>query len=127
MSLRTRLGNLGDILDEDESQCRLLQLESPVLSTAEYQAMRDYMGDTAAEIDCTFDATAAAGAPASETPLRDALRRICREAEDAIRGGATHIVLSDEKIGPDRCIMPMILATAAVQDRKSTRLNSTHQ
>ena len=27
MSLVTRLGNLGNILDEDESQCRLLQLE----------------------------------------------------------------------------------------------------
>jgi len=32
MSLKTRLGNLGNILDEDESQTRLLQLESPVLS-----------------------------------------------------------------------------------------------
>ena len=28
MSLKTRLGNLGNILDEDENQTRLLQLES---------------------------------------------------------------------------------------------------
>ena len=27
MTLKTRLGNLGNILDQDESQCRLLQLE----------------------------------------------------------------------------------------------------
>ncbi len=27
MSLKTRLGNLGNVLDQDESQCRLLQLE----------------------------------------------------------------------------------------------------
>ena len=60
MSLRTRLGNLGNILDEDAGQCRLLQLESPVLTTAELGAMRGYMGETAAEIDCTFDVSAGA-------------------------------------------------------------------
>src|SRR5690606_9348302 len=54
MTLRTRLGNLGNVLSEDASQCELLQLESPVLLTAEYHAMRAYMGRTAAEIDCTF-------------------------------------------------------------------------
>src|SRR5262252_5945559 len=32
MTLKTRLGNLGNILDEDASQCRLLQLDTPVLS-----------------------------------------------------------------------------------------------
>ena len=45
MSLKTRLGNLGNVLDEDASQCDLLQLESPVLSTAEFAAMREFMGD----------------------------------------------------------------------------------
>src|SRR5690606_9731741 len=96
MSLRTRLGNLGNILDEDESQCRLLQLESPVLSTAEYLAMRDYMGDTAAEIDCTFEVPPPG--TTGDAALREALRRICREADDAVRGGATHIVLTDERV-----------------------------
>ncbi|WP_114392419.1 glutamate synthase large subunit [Oleisolibacter albus] len=108
MSLKTRLGNLGNILDEDAGQCRLLQLESPVLTTAEFRAMRDYMGATAAEIDCTFDPTA------GENALRDALRRIRQEAEDAVRGGATHVILTDEDMGPDRAAMPMILATGAV-------------
>ncbi len=44
MTLKTRLGNLGNVLDEDASQCDLLQLESPVLSNAEFAAMRDYDG-----------------------------------------------------------------------------------
>src|SRR5215472_15095984 len=79
MTIRTRLGNLGNILEEDESQCRLLQLESPVLSTAEFAAMRAYMADTAAEIDCTFAVAEAEGA--GEHALRDALRRVQREAE----------------------------------------------
>ncbi|MGP1397183.1 MAG: glutamate synthase large subunit [Inquilinaceae bacterium] len=107
MSLRTRLGNLGNILDEDATQCDLLQLESPVLSTAQYRAMRAYMGDTAAEIDCTFPIDG------GDNALRDSIVRVCQEAEDAVRGGATHIVLTDEQVGPDRAVMPMILATGA--------------
>lgn len=108
MSLKTRLGNLGNILDEDAGQCRLLQLESPVLTTAEFRAMRKYMGATAAEIDCTFDASAGPNA------LRDGLRRIRQEAEDAVRGGATHVILTDEAMSGGRAPMPMILATGAV-------------
>ncbi len=108
MSLKTRLGNLGNILDEEESQCDMLQLESPVLSTAEFQAMRAYMGDTAAEIDCTFDPNG------GDHALADALQRIKREAEDAVRGGCTHVILSDEKNGPNRAAIPMILAAGAV-------------
>ncbi|MFC7334609.1 glutamate synthase large subunit [Rhodocista pekingensis] len=108
MTLRTRLGNLGNILEEDASQTRLLQLDSPVLTTAEFRAMRGYMGDTAAEVDCTFDAKG------GETALRDALRRVRQEAEDAVRGGATHVILTDERMGPARAAIPMILATGAV-------------
>ncbi|MFD1626546.1 glutamate synthase large subunit [Azospirillum griseum] len=108
MSLKTRLGNLGNILDEDESQTRLLQLDSPVLTTAEFRAMRAYMGDTLAQIDATFPVD---GGPDA---LRDALRRIRLEAEDAVRGGASHVVLTDEAMGADRAAIPAILATAAV-------------
>ena len=56
MSLKTRLGNLGNVLDEDASQCHLLQLESPVLSTAEFEAMMRTMGAGAVVVNCTFDA-----------------------------------------------------------------------
>jgi len=112
MTLKTRLGNLGNILDQDESQCRLLQLESPVLLTAEFEAMRAYMGSSAVEVDCTFPI----GAPGAdhEHALRDALALIRRQAEDGVRGGAVHVILSDEKAGPGRVAIPMILATGAV-------------
>ncbi|MFQ5954601.1 MAG: glutamate synthase large subunit [Kiloniellales bacterium] len=108
MTLRTRLGNLGNILVEDESQCDLLQLNSPVLSTAEFEAMRAYMGDTAADIDCTFEVAGGANA------LRDAIRRIEREAEDAVREGHTHLILCDIAVGPGRAMVPMVLAAGAV-------------
>ena len=108
MSLKTRLGNLGNILAESEFQCRLLQLETPVLLNGEFEAMREHMGEQAFEIDCTFE-------PAKgDTALRTGLDRICREAEDGIREGAVHVILSDRNVGAKRAPIPMILATGAV-------------
>ena len=108
MTLTTRLGNLGNILDEDESQARILQLKSPVLTTGEFEAMRRHMGDPVKEIDCTFDAEG------GDQALREAIDQIQRQAEDAVRGGAVHIVLSDMNAGPVRAPIPMILAAGAV-------------
>jgi len=108
MSLKTRLGNLGNILDEDASQCDLLQLESPVLSTAEFDAMRAYMGNSACVVDCTFPVEEGEGG------LRAALMRIQREAEEGVRAGCTHVILTDEEMSAERVAIPMILATGAV-------------
>jgi glutamate synthase (NADPH/NADH) large chain len=108
MSLKTRLGNLGNILDEDSSQTRLLQLESPILSNAEFAAMRAYMGKDAVEIDCTFPIAG------GEHALRDAIQRIQREAEDAIRGGCVHVILTDRAMDDLRAAIPMILAAGGV-------------
>src|SRR5690606_8763217 len=109
MTLKTRLGNLGNILDEDPTQCQHLLLESPVLSSAEFEAMRAYMGDTAVDIDCTFDA-----AEDGEEALHRAVARIRREAEEAVRGGCAHVILSDEAMNEGRAAIPMILAVGAV-------------
>ena len=108
MSLRTRLGNLGNVLDQDESQTRLLQLDSPVLTNAEFAAMRDYLGDSAVEIDCTFRNND------DDLSLRRAMYRIQRQAEDAVRGGAVHLILTDRNISPERAAIPSILAVGGV-------------
>ncbi|TCZ59862.1 glutamate synthase large subunit [Roseicella aquatilis] len=108
MTLKTRLGNLGNILDEDPTQCDMLMLDSPVLSNAEFAAMRHYMGATAHEVDCTWPVAEGA------TGLRRALERIRHEAEEGVRSGCAHIVLTDEKQGPARAPIPMILAVSGV-------------
>jgi glutamate synthase (NADPH/NADH) large chain len=108
MTLRTRLGNLGNILDEDPTQCDMLMLDSPVLSTAEFVAMRGYMGASACEVDCTFHASE------GEAGLRRALERIRRDAEEGVRSGCQHVILTDEAQGPERVAIPMILAVSAV-------------
>ena len=108
MGLTTRLGNLGNLLDASEEQTRRLELTSPVLSNAEFEAMRAYMGEQATEIDCTFPVDGGEGA------LQDTLLRIRQEAEDAVRGGTTHLILTDKHTGPEQAAIPMILATGAV-------------
>ena len=57
MSLRTRIGNLSNILDEDEKQCDHLQLNSPVLSINQFKTMRQYMKDSVKILDTTMDFT----------------------------------------------------------------------
>ncbi|MEE8499053.1 MAG: glutamate synthase large subunit, partial [Kiloniellales bacterium] len=113
MTLKTRLGNLGNILAEDEAQCRMLLLDSPVLSNAEFATMRDYLGESAVTIDCTFD-PGGEDSGAAEHALRDALERVRREAETAVREGCEHLVLTDKRLDGERPPIPMILATGAV-------------
>ena len=108
MTLKTRLGNLGNILDEDPTQCDMLMLDSPVLSNAEFEAMRQYMGTNACEVDCTFPATE------GEAGLRRAFERIRREAAEAVQRGCAHVILSDAAQGEARAPIPMILAVGAV-------------
>ncbi len=118
MTLRTRLGNLGNILGEDASQCRVLQLESPMLTTAEFGALRGHMGGSAAEIDCTFPVNGQTAA------LKEALERIRRECEQAAKEGSEHLILTDQNMDEDRAAVPMILAVAAAHShlvRRSLR------
>jgi len=107
MSLRTRYGNLGNIFDENPSQTAILELESPVLTSREYEAILEYFGERVRVLDCTMPADG------SEN-LQAALERLRAEAEEAVRGGCESLVLSDENVGPKRMPVPMILAVGAV-------------
>ncbi|WP_027263805.1 glutamate synthase large subunit [Sedimentitalea nanhaiensis] len=106
MSLKTRFGNLKNVLDEDSSQTEIVVLESPFVANAQWEKLIEQFNAPMVEIDCSFEPGAGA--------LSDGLARIRSEAEDAVRSGAGHIVLSDQHSGPGRVAMPMILATSAV-------------
>ena len=106
MSLKTRFGNLKNVLDEDSSQTEIIVLESPFVGNAQYDELAKEFNAPLVEIDCTFEP--------GERALHAALRRVRSEAEDAVRSGAGHIVLTDHYSGPDKIAMPMILATSAV-------------
>ncbi|MGJ8543804.1 MAG: glutamate synthase large subunit [Sulfitobacter sp.] len=106
MSLKTRFGNLKNVLDEDSSQTEILVLDSPFVGNAQFNQMVEHFNADLATIDCSF-------AP-EQGSLSAALARIRAEAEDAVRSGAGHLVLTDQQSGEGRVAMPMILATSAV-------------
>ncbi|MFS4436653.1 glutamate synthase large subunit [Paracoccaceae bacterium GXU_MW_L88] len=105
MSLKTRFGNLKNVLDQSGSQTEILTLDSPFLSNGWFNAMVSYLGDGVKTLDCTYT---------TDEGLEAAIARLRTEAEDAVRAGAAHIVLTDEHQGPERLPMPMILVTSAV-------------
>ncbi len=106
MSLKTRFGNLKNVLDEDSSQTEIIVLESPFVGNAQWDKLVENFNSPLAEIDCSFEPGRGA--------LSAALARIRAEAEEAVRSGAGHLVLSDLNSGQGRVAMPMILATSAV-------------
>lgn len=108
MSLITQLGNMGNIFVEEPEQTALIQLDSPVLLNGEFAALIEHLGDRVVWIDCTFDASAAPGC------LTEAIERIRAQAEETVRGGATHLILTDEHVSQERAPIPMILAAGGV-------------
>ncbi|OAN84957.1 glutamate synthase large subunit [Sulfitobacter geojensis] len=106
MSLKTRFGNLKNVLDEDGSQTEILVLDSPFVGNAQFEELFKHFNADVVTIDCSFDASA--------TNLNAALARIREEAEDAVRSGAGHLVLTDHMSDAAKVAMPMILATSAV-------------
>ncbi|MBI6630468.1 glutamate synthase large subunit [Pontibaca salina] len=108
MSLKTRFGNLKNVLDDSGAQTEIIVLESPFLANAELDELKRHFNTGVTEIDCTF-------VPGSgHAALQSALTRIRTEAESAVRSGAGDLVLSDHLSDAERVGMPMILATSAV-------------
>ena len=108
MSLKTRFGNLRNVLDEGSNQTEILALESPFVGNSQWEELIKNFKADVINLDCTFAKSA------GKETLQTQLDRIRKEAEDAVRSGAGHIVLTDQNIDESRVAMPMILATSAV-------------
>ena len=108
MSLKTRFGNLRNVLDEGSNQSEILALESPFVGNSQWEELIKNFKSEVTKLDCTFEKGT------GKEALQAQLYRIRTEAEDAVRSGAGHIVLTDQNINENRVAMPMILATSAV-------------
>ncbi|NUC74665.1 glutamate synthase large subunit [Haloterrigena sp. SYSU A558-1] len=111
-SMESRLGYQRNLLDESPEHARQLVLDSPILTDAELESIRDCEanGITAATIDITYE-------PEREEPgddLRDAIERVREDAVEAIEDGHDVIVLSDRSVDEDRVAIPSLLATGGV-------------
>jgi glutamate synthase (NADPH/NADH) large chain len=106
MSLKTRFGNLRDVLDSNSYQERVFVMDSPVVTNSIFNKMLKFGKDESVIIDCSFSI--------NENALKENIKRIQGEAEAAVLSGKQHIVLTDKYTDENRVSVPMILATAAV-------------
>ena len=109
-SMITTIGSEGNLLDSKPEQCRLLRLETPVITNAECARIKalNQSGIVAKTISLLFPAAEAAAG------MRKRLDEIRDEASRAVAGGATIIVLSDRGICREKAAVPVLLATGGV-------------
>ena len=110
MSLRIQLGRRGPILEDHPAQAHLIELASPILSDAELESIVR-SGDRR-----FFSHWIAATWPAASGPagMVRRLDEICAEAADAVRLGATILVLSDRETSAEDAPVPILLVVGAV-------------
>ncbi len=108
MSLETDLGGEKNIFYEGPEHADRVILSSPVLSQGKFTTLRqlDRPGFRVKEIDCTYDP--------GQTDLRGAISQLVATAEEAVRDGATILILSDRGIDSTRLPLHSLLATGAV-------------
>ncbi len=106
MSLKTRFGNLGNILDFDTlTKENIYVLNSPILSNSQFNKFINFFGKNSVIIDCTFS---------KNENLSNAILRIEKESEIAVRKGVKQIILSDKNLSSEKLPMPMLLCIGAI-------------
>ncbi|MDW3651151.1 MAG: glutamate synthase large subunit [Bacteroidia bacterium] len=107
MSLQTWIGGAKNVLAETPQQCKHIAINNPVLSNSDLHKIRhinhrDYMART---VDLVFGL---------DEKLEDAIKRICKEAHDALKRGANILIMSDRKAGEKKAPVPALMAAAAI-------------
>jgi len=106
MSLKTRFGNLGNILDfKNLTEENIYVLDSPILSNSQFNKFINYFGDNSKTIDCTFK---------QEDNLESALINLKKNAEKSVREGIKQLILTDKNITKDKLPIPMLLCIGAI-------------
>jgi glutamate synthase domain-containing protein 2/glutamate synthase domain-containing protein 1/glutamate synthase domain-containing protein 3 len=112
MSLMTFTGKKRNILEESPEHCRQLKLPHPILTNEDVERLRTVKREDfqVATISAVFDADSGD----AEESLRSALGRLVDSAQQAIKDGASLIIVSDRDISQTKAPIPSLLATAAV-------------
>ena len=109
MSLFTRIGESRNLLTESPEHTKQVHISQPVLSREDFYRIKalEKKGFPWKVIDATFDVLA------GET-LRNAIKRINKDSENAIREGYQILIISNRKEDEDRAPIPSLLAIGAV-------------
>ena len=106
MSLKTRFGNLQDILNPNPYEDHVFVIDSPFITNGLFKKIYNRSQDTTEYISCIVKK--------ENFNLKTEIKRIQEEAERAVLSGKSHIVLSDTEADNNHLALPMILMTSAV-------------
>lgn len=112
LSLRTHLGAMPSLLEETPDIGGRLILESPFLTPAQVQAL-DELGETEERFRTMRLDTTVSVAEGPEG-LQPAVEALCDAAVEAVRDGATILILDDSAVSPERTLIPALMAVGAV-------------
>jgi len=106
MSLKTRFGNLGNILDFGNlTEENIYVLDSPILSNSQFKKFVNYFGGNSKILDCTFD---------EQDNIENALNNLKYEVEKLVREGINQLILTDKNISKEKLPIPMLLCIGAI-------------
>ena len=110
MSLTTYLGFQGNLLAEKPGHAHMLKLNTPILTNEDMIRLRAAVEEEFRHktLEAVFDVNL------GPDGMVEALDRLCREAERAVREGTSIIILSDRLVSRDKVPIPSLLANAAV-------------
>ncbi len=111
MTLSGYLGSLQkNLLDESPDHVKMVRFKNPVISNTYFQVVQNlrYKGFSSSTLKMHFDATKGGEG------LREAVAKLCLDAEKAVDEGKNYIVLSDRGISRDIAPIPSLLAVSAV-------------
>ncbi|MCE2965704.1 MAG: glutamate synthase large subunit, partial [Alphaproteobacteria bacterium] len=106
MSLKTRLGNLQNLLADAADTAPVWEFDTPILLPHELAQLKAALGKDMVMLAATYN-------PA-ETPLEKAVDALCLAALSAIEKGARAVLLTDTAEDADTVSMPMLLAVSAL-------------
>ena len=115
------LGAAGNLLKEEEANCRVLKVENPILTSLDLMKIRDshIEGLQTADISMLYT---------KDTSLADAISNLYAQADAAHDAGAAILILTDRGVDQEHLAIPSLLAVAAletylVRTRKNTAVS----
>ena len=116
MSLAEYIGRVGTgILNPNETNCKMVRLPHPILTNSQLDILQNirYKGFNTRKLSITFTPSAENSEHPGEA-LREALDKLCHDAEQSVDEGYNYIILSDRDVDKDHVAIPSLLAVSAV-------------
>ena len=121
-SLQSYIGKQGNLLTETPELCRMLRVKQPLITEKELVKILHTENEVVRSVTLPILFNAAGDGAA----LKQALDDLCAQAEAAVAGGKTFLVLSDRDADAASAPIPSLLAVSALHQHLVSRQLRAH-